>query len=275
MAVSATLLRPLRTAQGSFAFSGLIFAAALGGAEAVYRLAGQFWGAACFAVIFLATVHLAALSGTRGAGTREAAADPALTALIATASLVPLERLLVLSMPTLTFLRLYPNALWVLPIGLTGAQAYRARWIPGMRPSLLPLPGHGRPRAVQAAVLVTGAGLGVLGAVIVPYAGPHVLIHQDAAKWAGAALFALAGGAEELAWRGALQPVAVNAVGPAGIAASYLASAYVAVAWMGPIAAVPVIILTAVTSVIVYRTRYLGGAVAAHFLLNLLLLMLR
>ncbi len=197
------------------------------------------------------------------------------TALIAAASLVPLERLLVLSAPTLTFLRLYPNALWMLPIAVTGGYAYRARWIPGPRPLVLPPPGHRRPRAVQAAVLVTGAGLGVLGAVIVPYAGPHVLVHQDAAKWAGAALFALAGAAEELAWRGVLQPFAVTAAGPAGIAFSFLASAYVSVAWMGPKTTVPVIALSAVTSVVVYRTRYLGGAVAAHFLLNLLLLTLR
>jgi hypothetical protein len=34
-------------------------------------------------------------------------------------------------------------------------------------------------------------------------------------------------------------------------------------------------VLSAMTSVLVYRTRYLGWAVAAHFLLNLLLLTLR
>jgi membrane protease YdiL (CAAX protease family) len=274
MAVTATLSRPCRTEQASLALWGLAFAAALAGAEVVYRLVGQFWGGACFAVVFLAIVHVAALASARGTGAR-GTANPALPVLIAAASLVPLDRLLVLSAPTLPFLRLYPNALWVLPIGVTGAYAYRARWLTGPRPQMLPPPGHRRPRAIEVAVLVTGAGLGVLGAVIVPYAGPHVLVHQDAAKWAGVALFALAGAAEELAWRGVLQPFAVNAVGPAGIVFSFLASAYVSVAWMGPIAAVPVIVLSAMTSVLVYRTRYLGWAVAAHCLLNLLLLTLR
>jgi membrane protease YdiL (CAAX protease family) len=274
MAAPATLLRPRRAEQASLTRGSLTFAAALTGAEVAYRLVGQFWGAACFAVIFLAIVHVAALASARGTGAR-GTANSTLPVLIAAASLVPLDRLLVLSVPTLPFLRLYPNALWALPIGVTGAYAYRARWIPSPRPQLLPPPGHRRPRAVEAAMLVTGAGLGVLGAVLVPYAGPHVLVHQDAAKWAGAALFALAGAAEELAWRGFLQPSAVNAVGPAGIGFSFLASAYVAVAWMGPIAAVPVIVLSAMTSVLVYRTRYLGWAVAAHFLLNLLLLTLR
>jgi len=255
----------------------LAFATALVGAEAVYRLAGQFWGAAAFAMIFLATVHVAVLAGRRGRGARGTAADPALTGLIVAASLVPLERLLVLSAPMLPFLRLYPNALWVLPLGIAAVYAYRARWIPLAQPQLLPPPGgNGRqPLAFQAAMVAAGAGLGVLAAVSIPYAGPHVLVHADAAKWAGAVLFGLAGGVEELAWRGVLQPLAVSAAGPAGVAASFLASAYVAVAWMGPFAAAPVIALSAVTSVIVYRTRYLAGAVAAHFLLNLLLLMLR
>jgi membrane protease YdiL (CAAX protease family) len=275
--VSATLMRPHRTARASCARGGLTLAAGLGGAEAAYLLAGQFWGAAAFAVIYLATVHLAVRAGGRGPGGRGTAADPALTGLIVAASLIPLERLLVLSALTLPYLRLYPNALWVFPLGIAGAYAYRARWILFTRPRLMPPRGSNRrrPLTIQAALVAAGAGFGVLTAVSIPYAGPHVLVHQDAAKWAGAVLFALAGGAEELAWRGVLQPLAVSAAGPAGVAASFLASAYLAVAWMGPFAAAPVIVLSAVTSVIVYRTRYLAGAVAAHFLLNLLLLMLR
>ena len=39
--------------------------------------------------------------------------------------------------------------------------------------------------------------------------------------------------------------------------------------------AVPVIVLSGLTSVVVYRTRCLAGAVTGHFLLNLLLVMLR
>jgi hypothetical protein len=44
---------------------------------------------------------------------------------------------------------------------------------------------------------------------------------------------------------------------------------------MGLSAAVPVIVLSGLTSVVVYRTRCLAGAVTGHFLLNLLLVMLR
>jgi hypothetical protein len=44
---------------------------------------------------------------------------------------------------------------------------------------------------------------------------------------------------------------------------------------MGWMAAAPVIVLSALTSVIVYRTRCLAGAVGGHVLLNLLLVMLR
>ncbi|HEX7268579.1 MAG TPA: hypothetical protein VF256_14280, partial [Streptosporangiaceae bacterium] len=60
-----------------------------------------------------------------------------------------------------------------------------------------------------------------------------------------------------------------------GVAACFVASAYVSVAWMGLGAAVPVIVLSGLTSVVVYRTRCLAGAVTGHFLLNLLLVMLR
>jgi membrane protease YdiL (CAAX protease family) len=246
------------------------FAAALGGAELVYRLVSPLWGAACFAALFLAIIHLAALVGVRGG------AGPPRVGLIAVASQVPLVRLLVLGVPALPYLRLYPNALWVLPAGVAAAYAYGARWVPGVRPQLLRPPGPGRASlAIQAAVVVAGAGLGVLGAHVVSYPGPHVLVHQDAAKWAGAVLFALAGGVEELAFRGVLQPSAVKVAGVAGVVASFLASVYVAVAWMGWMAAAPVIVLSALTSVIVYRTRCLAGAVGGHVLLNLLLVMLR
>jgi membrane protease YdiL (CAAX protease family) len=270
VAVFAAHARSRRATRAGPALGALTFAGALGGAEAVHRLAGPLWGAACFAALFLAVVHLAALAGAREP------AGPAAAALIVAAGVVPLERLLVLSVPAVPFLRLDPNALWVLPFGLTGAYAYRARWIPGTRPRLCRPPSPGWvPLAIQVAVLVTAAGLGVLAAYVVPYSGPHVLLYQDPAKWAGAVLFALAGGAEELAWRGVLQPVAVSAAGRAGIAASFLASAYVSVAWMGFTAAAPVIVLSAVTSVVVYRTRCLAGALGGHVLLNLLLVMLR
>jgi membrane protease YdiL (CAAX protease family) len=102
-----------------------------------------------------------------------------------------------------------------------------------------------------------------------------VLIYADADKWIGAALFALAGAADELAWRGVLQRIAADAMGPLGVAACFVASAYVSVAWMGFGAAVPVIVLSALTSVVVYQTRCLTGAVAGHLLLNLLLVVLR
>jgi hypothetical protein len=242
----------------------------LGGAEAVYRVAGPFWGAVCFAVVFLAMVQLA----VRVAARRASGGEPA--ALLAVASLVPLDRLLVVSAPIVPSLRLYPNALWVVPMGLTSVYAYRARWIPGTRPWLLRLPGPGwPPLAIQAGVALTGAGLGVLAAYAIPYSGPQVLIYADADKWLGAALFGLAGGVEELAWRGVLQRIAADAAGPMGVAACFVASAYVSVAWMGLSAAVPVIVLSGLTSVVVYRTPCLTGAVTGHFLLNLLLVMLR
>jgi hypothetical protein len=270
MAVSAALTRPLRAAtRASLVRGTLALAAALSCAEAVCRVVGSFWGAVCFAVIFLAMIQLAVLAGARGAS-RE------LPALLAAASLVPLDRLLVLSVPIVPSLRLYPNALWVVPMGLTSVYAYRARWIPGERPRLLRLPGPGwRPLAIQAAVAAAGAGLGALAACTLPYTGPHVLIHQDANKWVGAALFALAGVAGELAWRGVLQRVAADAMGPVGVAACFVASAYVSVAWMGFSMAAPVIILSGLASVVVYWTRCLTGAAAGHFLLNLLLVMLR
>jgi hypothetical protein len=236
----------------------------------VYRVVGPFWGAVCFAVVFLAMVQLAVHVAARRATGGE------LAALLAVASLVPLDRLLVVSAPIVPSLRLYPNALWVVPMGLTSVYAYRARWIPGTRPWLLRLPGSGwPPRAIQAGVALAGAGLGVLAAYVLPYAGPQVLIYADAHKWLGAALFGLAGGVEELAWRGVLQRIAADAAGPMGVAACFAASAYVSVAWMGLSAAVPVIVLSGLTSVVVYRTRCLAGAVAGHALLNLLLVMLR
>jgi hypothetical protein len=270
MAVSAALIRPGRVAHASLVKGGVAFAAALGGSEAVYRVIGPFWGAVCFAVTFLAIVQLAMLQHARGA------ADRKLTALIAVASLVPLARLLAVSVPALPFLRLYPNALWILPMGVTSVYAYRTPWLQGTRLRLLHLSGPGwRPFAVQASVVLAGAGLGVLAAYTLPYTGPHVLTYPDSAKWIGAVLFALAGGVEELAWRGVLQRITVDAVGPIGIAACLVVSAYVTVAWMGFVMAVPVIALSALTSVVVYRTRCLAGSVAGHTLLNLLLVMLR
>ncbi|HEY5988417.1 MAG TPA: CPBP family glutamic-type intramembrane protease [Streptosporangiaceae bacterium] len=271
MALSVTLEPPARAARPRrLALGAAAFAAALGAAEATVHLAGPFWGAIGFAVVFLATVHLAILVGTRRPAERQ------LMALVAVASLVPLERLLVLSVPTLPALRLYPNALWVVPMSLASAYAYGASWIPGPRTPLVrpPIPGR-RPLALQAAVAAAGAGLGALAAFTIPYSGPQVLVYPDAAKWIGAALFTLAGVAEELAWRGVLQRFAADAFGQIGIAFCFVASAYLAVAWMGPSTAAPVIVLSGLSSVVVYRTRCLSGAVTGHFLLNLLLVLLR
>ncbi len=219
MTASAVLIRPTRAARVSLAAGTTTFAAALGGCETAYRLAGALWGAFCFAALFLALVQVAAFAGRRKGTRRE------LVPLVIAASMVPLDRLLVLSVPAVSYLRLYPNALFA--------------------------------------------------AYTLPHPGPHVLLHQDTAKWAGAALFALAGAAEELAWRGALQRVAVDAAGPLGAVACFAASAYVAVAWMGPGAAAPVIVFSGLATVVVYRTRCLAGAMAGHALLNLLLVMLR
>jgi Type II CAAX prenyl endopeptidase Rce1-like len=265
---SAVLTRPPRAARANLAAGATTFAAALGGCEAAYRLLGVLWGAICFAGLFLAMVQVAALAG-RSKGTRRE-----LAALVIVASMVPLDRLLVLSVPTVSYLRLYPNALWVVPMGLTAVYAYRSRWLPGACPKLLPSPGWA-PLAAQAAMVAAGAELGVFAAYTVPYAGPQVLLHQDTAKWAGAALFALAGAVAELAWRGALQRVAADAAGPLGAVACFAASAYVAMAWMGPGPAAPVIVFSGIATVVVYRTRCLAGAVAGHALLNLLLVMLR
>jgi len=265
---SAVLMRPTRAARVSLAAGTMAFAAALGGCEVAYRLAGALWGAVCFAALFLALVQVAAFVGRR-AGTRRE-----LAALVIVASMVPLDRLLVLSVPTVSYLRLYPNALWVVPMGLTAVYAYRSWWLPGVRPKLVPGPGWA-PRAGQAAMVAAGAELGVFAAYTLPYAGPHVLLHQDTAKWAGAALFALAGAVEELAWRGTLQRVAADAAGPLGAVACFAASAYVAVAWMGPGPAAPVIVFSGLATVVVYRTRCLAGAAAGHALLNLLLVILR
>lgn len=271
MAISAVLARRRRAVPASFTLAAVAFAAAIGGAETVYRVAGSLWGATCFAVIFLALVHLAVLMGTRNA--RDGGQ---LAALLAGVSLIPLERLLVLSVPELPSLRLYPNALWVLPMGLASVYAYRAAWIAGPSSRLRRLRRAGwRPLAIQAAAVAAGAGLGALAALAISYAGPHVLAYPDAAKWTGALLFALAGAAEELACRGVLQQLAADAAGTSGIIASFLASAYVSIAWMGPAAAVPVILLSGLTSVLVYRTRYLSGAVTAHVAANLLLILLR
>jgi Type II CAAX prenyl endopeptidase Rce1-like len=273
MAVSTMhvrLLRSQRPVPATFTRGALAFAAALGGAEVVYRFIGPFWGATFFAAIFLAIIHLAMFAGSRSA----ADADE-LAALLAAASLIPLARLLVVSVPTLPSLRLYPNALWVLPMGLASVYAYRAWWVPATYPRLLSLPSHRwRPLATQAGVVAAGAGLGALGAYAVPYSGPHLLIYPDADKWIGAALFALAGGVGELAWRGVLQRNAADVAGPMGAVACFLVSAYFVLSWMGP-AAAPVIALSALTSVVVYRTRYVTGAVAAHTLLNLVLVLLR
>ena len=270
MAVSAVLTGPRRAALIRLIMGALALAAALGGSEAVYRVVGPFWGAVCFAVIFLTIVQLALLMGVRPPVERQ------LVPLLAVASLVPLDRLLVLSVPTVPFLRLDPNALWVLPMGLAGVYAYQARWLRSTHRPLLRLPGPGwRPLAIQTTVAITGAGLGVLAAHIAAYTGPHALIYPDAAKWTGVVLFALAGGIGELTWRGVLQPVAADAAGPMGVAACFIASAYVSIAWMGSSAAGPVILLSGLTSVVVYRTRCLSGAVAGGILLNLLLALLR
>jgi hypothetical protein len=270
MAVSAVLIRPRRTARTSLVAGALALAAALGGSEAAYYIVGPFWGAVCFAVTFLTIVECAVLVSTRRATDRQ------LMALLVAASLVPLNRLLMLSSPVLPFLRLYPNALWILPMGLVSVYAYRARWLLGTTRPPLRLPGPGRrPLAVQTAVAAAGAGLGVLGAFALPYTGPHALIFPDAAKWTGVALFALTGGVGELAWRGVLQPIAADAAGPIGVATCFVTSAYISVAWMGFSAAVPVIVLSGLTSVVVYRTRCLSGALAGGFLLSLLLAMLR
>ncbi len=197
--------------------------------------------------------------------------------LLAVASLIPLERLLVLSVPSLPFLRLYPSALWVLPMMLVTAYAYRARWIPAARPRLLGPSGDRRwiHVAIQVGVVAVGGALGITAAHTIHYAGSHVLIYPDVAKWSGAVLFALAGAIEELAFRGVLQPLAADVAGYAGITACFLASAYLAVTWMGPGAALPVIVLSALTSVVVYRTRDLSGSLTAHAVLNLLLVTLR
>jgi membrane protease YdiL (CAAX protease family) len=270
MAVSVMTVKPARAAGASFAFGALALAAALGGAEAATRLVGVFLGATCFAVVFLAMVHFAVIVAARQPGERE------LTMLIAAASLIPLERLLVLSVPTVPALRLYPNALWVLPMALASVYAYRAGWVPGTPPRLLrPASPGGHPLAFQAAVAATGAALGAAAAYTIPYNGPQVLVYPDTAKWIGAALFALAGATEELAWRGILQRFAGGIYGWIGIALCFIASSYVAVAWMGVGTAIPVVVLSGLTSVVVYRTRCVGGAVAGHFLLNLLLVMLR
>jgi len=265
---SAVLVRPTRAARVSLAAGTTTFAVALGGCETAYRLAGALWGAVCFAALFLGMVQIASFAD------RRKSARPELAALVIAASMVPLDRLLVLSVPTVSYLRLYPNALWVVPMGLTAVYAYRSRWLPGTRPTLLPGPGWA-PLAAQAGMVVAGAELGVFAAYTLPHPATHVLVHQDPAKWAGVALFALAGAAEELAWRGALQRVAVDAAGRLGAVACFAASAYVAVAWMGPGAAAPVIVFSGLATVVVYRTRCLAGSMAGHALLNLLLVILR
>jgi hypothetical protein len=270
MAVSAALTSPRPAARTSLLMGASALAAGLGGSEAAYRVYGPFWGAVCFAVLFLAIVQLALLVCARRPADRQS------VALLAVASLVPLDRLLVLSAPILPFLRLDPNALWVLPMGLASVYAYQVRWLPSTYLPLLRLPGPGRrPLAIQTAMAISGAVLGVLGADLVAYTGPHALIYPDAAKWTGVILFALAGGVGELAWRGVLQPVAADAAGPMGVTACFIASAYVSIAWMGFSAAGPVIVLSGLTSVVVYRTRCLSGAVAGGILLNLLMAMLR
>lgn len=271
MAGSAVVARPVRVTPASFRLAVFALAGALGGAEMVDRFVGTYWGAIGFAAIFVAVIQLAVVLERRGAAGDERAA------LLAVASLIPLERLLALSMPALPFLRLYPSALWVLPMILVSVYAYRAQWIPAARPRLLGPPADRRwtPLVIQVGLVVAGAGLGIAAAYTVPYAGSHVLIYPDFAKWSGAVLFALAGGAEELVWRGVLQPLATDVAGYAGIAACFLASAYVAIAWMGIGAALPVIVLSALTSVVVYRTRDLTGSLAGHVVLNLLFVMLR
>ncbi|MGZ3675771.1 MAG: CPBP family glutamic-type intramembrane protease [Ktedonobacterales bacterium] len=269
MAVSTAITRSIRAAPVSFSAGVLASAATLGGAEAIYRLSGAFWGAVGFAAIALVMVQLAVLAGIRGA------VHSHMPALLAVASLVPLTRLLMLGVPAVSFLRLNPNALWVLPLIIASVYAYRAHWIPGARPHVLHLPSPGWPSLeIQAAVVAVGALLGVLGAYIVPYAGPHVLSHQDAAKWTGAVLFALAGAAEELAWRGILQGLMADVAGCMGVMACFVLSAYVTVAWMGWNSVAPVI-LSVVTTVVVCRTRFVTGSVTAHSLLNFLLVVLR
>lgn len=267
MALSAAITEPIRAVPARFAAGALAIGAAVGGSEAVYRLAGPLWGAACFAAVFTAILQAGVIAGMReGPHGRRAA-------LFAVASLVPLARLLVLSTPAVPFLRIDPGALWALPLTLVSVYAYRASWISGSRPSLrIPAGGEWAP---TAAVVAAGACLGPLAAWTAHYSGAQVLIHPDAAKWAAAVLFAVAGGGGELAWRGVLQPQLETVAGPAGAAVCFAASAYTAVAWMGWGAAAPVIALSALTTVVVYRTHRLTGAVAAHTLLNLLLVVLR
>jgi len=271
VAASAALARPVGIRPASFGLAVFALAGTLGGAEAVDHFAGTFWGTIFFAAIFFAIIHLAVLLDRRGAVGDERAA------LLAVASLIPLERLLVLSVPALPFLRLYPSALWVLPMILVSAYAYRAQWIARGRPRLLGSSGDRRwtSLAIQIGIVAAGGALGLAAAYTIPYTGSHVLIYPDPAKLSGAVLFALAGGAEELAWRGVLQPLAADMAGYAGIIACFLASAYLAVAWMGLEAALPVIMLSGLTSIAVYRTRDLTGSLAAHVVLNLIFVILR
>jgi membrane protease YdiL (CAAX protease family) len=235
----------------------LLFVAGIIGAEAIAVAIGAVAGAACQAVLLLAILNTYAFT----AGRPESRLLPFL-------ALAPLLRILSLTMPNR-----HIAEVWWYP--LIGAPLLLAAFLT-VRAVPVAWPGLGIRRkglAVQAAVVLAGAGLSAAAyeiltpsALVSPVTVPTVL---------GASVLLLFFSAfpEELIFRGFLQGAAREVFGGAGLV---ITSALYAGLYIGSMSVAYVAFMGAVglaLAIVVDRTGVLWGAIGAHALLNIGLLL--
>jgi hypothetical protein len=256
---------------------GTTYIAVLATAEVLVRTVGPLPGAACFAVMLIALVNLAVL-----ARVREADSSGFAWRVFAVATIPPLERLLVLCMPPISWGRLQDLMVWTVPFFVGVIAILRSPTVTdlgGARPRLARTlrGGYGIAGLMgQVLVAIGGLGLGVwAGALAEGRLRPIAdLSRLSAPEWCGIAVLVFAGCTQELAYRAIVQPVATSMGGWVGVVGTSLLMAYVWLAWIGVVVAMPVIVASLLFGWAVRRWQALVGVVVGHGLFNLALALL-
>jgi hypothetical protein len=235
----------------------LFYVAALIGAEVIAAAVGPVSGAACHAVVLLALLNTYAISPDLPEGR-----------LLALLALVPLLRILSLTMPNRHVAEIWWYGMVGVPLMLGALLA--ARLVPTAWPDLSI---RREQLLAQVAIALAGAPLGVAAFEILTPA--PVISPLTAPSFLGGAFILIVFSAflEELIFRGLLQRGARELFGGLGLV---IVSVLYASLYVGSLSAPYIAFVGAVGlmfAVAVERTGILWGAVGAHSLLNVGLLM--